>query len=62
MTDSTYRDAVSKIDRLSNLELDHELEQAAILNEKSEMLICCYLSAVQERRVYVELGFSNIYD
>ncbi len=62
MTESTYNDTVIKISELSNAELDHELEQAAILSEKSEMLVCCYLSEVRERGAFLEFGYSSIYD
>ena len=45
MTESAYNDTVSKISQLTNQELDQELEEAAILSEKAEMLVCCYVSA-----------------
>ena len=61
-TESAYTEAVSKISELSNQELDLELEQTASLNEKTEMLLCCYLAAVRERRVFEAFGYPNIYD
>jgi hypothetical protein len=61
-TESAYTKAVSKIAVLSNEELDFELEQTAALNEKTEMLLCCYLAAVRERRVFEAFGYPNIYD
>jgi 5-methylcytosine-specific restriction endonuclease McrA len=61
-TESTYHDAVSKIEKLSNQELDFELEQTAALNEKTEMLLCCYLAAVRDRRAFEDFGYTNIYD
>jgi hypothetical protein len=60
-TESAYTEAVSKIAKLSNQELDLELEQTAALNEKTEMLLCCYLAAVRERRVFEAFGYPNIY-
>jgi len=62
MAESIYNETVSKISGMSNAELDQELEEAAILNEKTDMLLCCYLSAVSERRAFEDFGYSNVGD
>jgi len=62
MTESLFNDVVSKISQLTNLELDQELEEAAILSEKAEMLVCCYLSAVGDRKAYRDFGYTSITD
>lgn len=61
-TESTYHQTVAEIAGLSNAELDLKLEDAAVLNEESEMLLCCYLAAVRERRAYEEFGYANLCD
>ncbi len=61
-TESAYNVAVSKISELTNAELDQELEQVAVESEKTEMLLCCYLAAMNDRRAFVEFGYSNISD
>ncbi|GMR21871.1 MAG: hypothetical protein BMS9Abin37_0191 [Acidobacteriota bacterium] len=61
-SESLYNDVVSEIPQLTNLELDQQLETAAIESEKAEMLVCCYLSAVGERRAYRDFGYSNVTD
>ena len=62
MTESAYHDAMTKISELTNAELDEELEKTAILSEKSEMLLCCYLAAMKDRKAFLEFGYENIYD
>ena len=44
------------------LELDQQLETAAVESEKAEMLVCCYLSAVGKRRAYRDFGYTSITD
>ena len=61
-SESLYDNVVSKIIALTNLELDQQLETAAVESEKAEMLVCCYLSAVRARRAYLDFGYSNITD
>ena len=60
MSESAYNDVMSEIPKLTNAEIDQRLEEAAIQNERSEMLICCYLAAVRERRIYTKFGYRNI--
>ncbi len=62
MTVSLYNDIVSQMPELTNEEVDLKLEEAVIQSEKAEMLVCCYLSAVRDRRVYEYFGFSSIQD
>jgi len=61
-TESLYSEIVSAIPQFTNLELDLELETAAIESEKAEMRVCCYLAAVQKRRVYQDFGYSCVSD
>jgi len=61
-TESLYNDVVSAIPDLTNVELDLRLETAAIMSEKAELLICCYLTAVRERGFYRDFGYSSISD
>ena len=61
-SESLFNDTVSKISELTNAELDQELEDAAISSEKAEMLVCCYLSAVADRRAYQDFGYTSITD
>ena len=62
MTESAFQDAMARISALTNAELDQELEETAVLNEKTEMLLCCYLAAVRERRLFEEFGYDNVGD
>ena len=61
-TESLYNDVVSAIPQLTNLELDLKLETAAIDSEKAEMRVCCYLSAVADRKAYRDFGYSSTID
>ena len=61
-SESLYNDVVSEIRQLSNAELDQQLEDAAITSEKAEMLVCCYLCAVSDRRAYKDFGYTSISD
>ena len=61
-SESLYNDVVSEIRQLSNAELDQQLEDAAIQSEKAEMLVCCYLCAVSDRRAYKDFGYTSISD
>jgi hypothetical protein len=61
-SESLFNDTVSEISQLTNVELDQQLEEAAVQSEKSEMLVCCYLSAVRTRRAYEAFGYSSITD
>ncbi len=61
-SESLYNDVVSEIPQLTNLEMDQQLETAAVESEKAEMLVCCYLSAVGERRAYRDFGYTSITD
>jgi len=62
MTVSIYNDVVTRMPDLSDEELDLKLEEAVIDSEKAEMLVCCYLSEVRERRLFVAFGYANISD
>ncbi len=46
------------LSNLTNAEVDEKLENAVVLNMKTERLICCYLSAMRERGAYRDFGFS----
>ncbi len=59
---SIYHDVVTRMPDLSDEELDLKLEEAVIDSEKAEMLVCCYLSEVRERRLFVAFGYANISD
>ncbi len=61
-SESLYNHVVSEIKQLSNGELDQQLETATIQSEKAELLICCYLSAVSDRRAYRDFGYTSIID
>ena len=61
-SESLFDDVVSEIRQLSNAELDQQLEDAAITSEKAEMLVCCYLCAVSDRRAYKDFGYTSISD
>ena len=61
-TESIYNETVSEIAELTNEALDRKLEGAAIMNEQSEMLLCCYLAAVRERKAFREFGYADVYD
>ena len=50
------------LSNLTNAKVDEKLENAVVLNMKTERLICCYLSAMRERGAYRDFGFSSIYD
>jgi hypothetical protein len=50
------------LSNLTNAEVDEKLENAVVLNMKTERLICCYLSAMRERGAFRDFGFSSIYD
>ena len=60
--ESLYNDVVSAIPQLTNGELDQHLETAAIESEKAEMRVCCYLSAVADRKAYRDFGYSSTVD
>ena len=62
MTVSIYNDVVSQMPELTNEEVDLKLEQAVIQSEKAEMLVCCYLAEVRERRLFEHFGYANISD
>ena len=61
-SESLFNNVVSEIRQLSDGELDQRLETAVIQSEKAEMLVCCYLSAVRERRAYQAFGYTSIID
>ena len=62
MTVSTYNDVVTQMPDLTDEEVDLKLEEAVIQSEKSEMLVCCYLAEVRDRRLYIVFGYANISD
>src|SRR3970040_1317817 len=57
-----WDEVIPGFSHLTNTELDEKLEEAVIANQKSEKLVCCCLTEVQERRAYREFGFATIYD
>ena len=61
MTVSIY-DVVTQMPDLTDEEVDRKLEEAVIQSEKAEMLVCCYLAEVRERRLFVDFGYANISD
>ena len=61
-SESLYNNVVSEIKELSDGELDQQLETATIMSEKAELLICCYLSAIVDRRAYRAFGYTCITD
>jgi len=52
----------SGLTALTNAQLDEALETAVVASYESEKLICSYLTEMRDRRGYVELGFTSIYD
>ncbi len=62
MSVSIYNDVVTQMPDLTDEEVDLKLEEAVIESEKSEMLVCCYLAEVRERRLFVAFGYANISD
>ncbi len=62
MTVSIYNDVVTQMPDLTDEELDLKLEEAVIESEKAEMLVCCYLAEVRERRLFERFGYANISD
>ena len=62
MTVSIYNDVVTQMPDLTDEEVDLKLEEAVIQSEKAEMLVCCYLAEVRERRLFVDFGYANISD
>jgi HNH endonuclease len=57
-----WEDVVPGVSALTTAELDRKLEEATVVHQKAESLICCFLTEVQTRRAYRELGFSSIAD
>jgi hypothetical protein len=62
MRGSELDDVVPGVSDLSNAELDEKLDEAVRENERSEKLVCCFLSEVRAREAYRDFGFSSIYD
>jgi HNH endonuclease len=57
-----WEEVVPGVSALDNAELDEKLEQAVGENQRSETLICCFLTEIQERRAYRDFGYSTIAD
>jgi len=62
MTVSIYDDVTTQMPDLTDEEVDRKLEEAVIESEKAEMLVCCYLAEVRERRLFLDFGYANISD
>jgi hypothetical protein len=60
--ESTWDDVVPGVSSFTNRELDLRLEEAVFEHERSEQLVCCFLSEVQDRKAYRDFGYDNVYD
>ena len=62
LSESAYQHSQQKIADFTTAELDEELAKTARTNETTEMLLCCYLAAMQKRGGHREFGYWTIYD
>jgi HNH endonuclease len=62
MNRSEWNEIVPGVSELTNAEIDERLEEAIGVNQRSEKLMCCFLTELQERRGYRDFGFATITD